>query len=73
MYDQNNIARTCICISQGETGTRIQFQPEEKGSKVRGCYVTGPLEGVLRAQQIVLGICRKEWIRIAIDPCKLNK
>ena len=45
---------------QAETVTRIQFQPEDKSSKTRGCYVTGTLDGVMRAQQIVLGICRKK-------------
>ena len=45
---------------QGETVTRIQFQPEDKSKDTRGCYVTGSMEGVMRAQQIVLGICRKK-------------
>lgn len=47
---------------QGETQTRIQFQPEEAGAKTRGCYVTGLAENVMKAQQIVLGICRKKMI-----------
>ena len=45
---------------QGDTVTRIQFKPEEAGNAVRGCYITGAMEGVFRAQQIVLGICRKK-------------
>jgi len=45
---------------QGDTVTRIQFKPEESGNPVRGCYITGSCEGVFRAQQIVLSICRKK-------------
>lgn len=45
---------------QGETVTRIQFQPEDKSQKTRGCYITGSMDGVMRAQQIVLSICRKK-------------
>lgn len=40
--------------------TRIQFKPEEKDQPNRGCYITGSLEGVFRAQQDVLRICRKK-------------
>ena len=47
---------------QGETQTRIQFQPEEPGAKTRGCYVTGLAESVMKAQQIVMGICRKKMV-----------
>lgn len=47
---------------QGETQTRIQFQPEEPGAKTRGCYVTGIAESVMKAQQIVMGICRKKMV-----------
>lgn len=45
---------------QGETVTRIQFKPEEPDAATRGCYITGSMEGVLRAQQIVMSICRKK-------------
>lgn len=49
---------------QGDTVTRIQFKPEEAGSQIRGCYITGSMDGVYRAQQIVMGICRKKMTGI---------
>lgn len=51
-----------ITSLQGETQTRVQFQPEDPNGKTRGCYVTGLAESVMKAQQIILNICRKKML-----------